>query len=201
MNSAANGCFSFASSSLVSFGSLRSWVHGVGTSLRVARSRRYDGRCPRFTSTVDPSCNWQRCPNRQKQHEKNGTRMGREWASSARFEEHLKTCLRDESLFHLVCGHGYKDHFATCLWRSVLTCQGRVLALLIELRLSTQAKALCPKNSRLIQTSSRSTHVRSRRSRLPLESWCSATARKELQLLSSHLQRMGMLQLGASMSL
>ena len=79
----------------------------------------------------------------------NGTRMGREWASSARFEEHWKTCLRDESLFHLVCGHGYKDHFATCLSRSVLTCQGRVLALLIELRLSTQAKALCPKNSRL----------------------------------------------------
>ena len=45
----------------------------------------------------------------------NMKKMGREWASSARFEEHLKTCLRDESLFHLVCGHGYKDHFATCL--------------------------------------------------------------------------------------
>lgn len=31
------------------------WVVDVGTSLRVARSKRNDGRCPRFTRTVEPS--------------------------------------------------------------------------------------------------------------------------------------------------
>lgn len=201
MDSAANRCFSFASSSLVSFGSLRSWVHGVGTSLRVARSRRYDGRCPRFTSTVDPSCNRQRCPDRQKQHEK----MGREW------DENGLLLLGLRNIWRLVSG----TNLCSILFAATVT---RIILQLVCDEVCWPAKAefwLCwsnwgclhkrrpfaPRTSRLIQTSSRSTHVRSRRSRLPLESWCSATARRELQLLSSHLQRMGMVQLGASMSL